>query len=82
MCQREENRAGQTFTYTPEGPVGLVSNQKVALLNARGGIYSEGPAAQSEMAVNYVEAIMNFFGIQQLSKVIIEGHNQLLDRAD
>ncbi|MBM7703919.1 FMN-dependent NADH-azoreductase [Metabacillus iocasae] len=76
------NRAGKTFKYTPEGPVGLVSNKKVALLNARGGIYSEGPAAQTEMAVNYVQAVMNFFGVHELSKVIIEGHNQLPEQAE
>ena len=38
------NRAGKTFKYTPEGPVGLIGDKKIALLNARGGVYSEGPA--------------------------------------
>jgi FMN-dependent NADH-azoreductase len=48
------NQAGKTFKYTPEGPVELLGNKKVMLLNARGGVYSEGPAAEVEMAVKYV----------------------------
>lgn len=48
------NRAGKTFKYTPEGPVGLIGDKKIALLNARGGVYSEGPAAGAEMAVKYL----------------------------
>ncbi|PGA52553.1 FMN-dependent NADH-azoreductase, partial [Bacillus pseudomycoides] len=48
------NRAGKTFKYTPEGPVGLIGSKKIALLNASGGVYSEGPKAAMEMAVKYV----------------------------
>ncbi|UUZ94084.1 FMN-dependent NADH-azoreductase [Paenibacillus sp. P25] len=29
-------RAGKTFRYTPEGPVGLIPDKKAAILNARG----------------------------------------------
>ncbi|WP_369901637.1 FMN-dependent NADH-azoreductase [Bacillus manliponensis] len=76
------NRAGKTFKYTAEGPVGLVTDKKIALLNARGGVYSEGPAAEVEMAVKYVAAMMGFFGAQDIETVIIEGHNQFVDRAE
>jgi FMN-dependent NADH-azoreductase len=76
LCQ-----AGTTFRYTEAGPEGLMSNKKVMLLNARGGVYSEGAAASMEMAVNYVETIMQFFGIENRSSVIIEGHNQFPDKA-
>ncbi len=76
------NRAGKTFKYTAEGPVGLMTDKKVALLNARGGIYSEGPAAQVEMSLNYVKAIMGFWGVQDVTTVVIEGHNQLPDQAE
>ena len=76
------NRAGKTFKYTPEGPVGLAGNKKVALLNARGGIYSEGPAAQMEMAVKYVASMMGFFGATNMETVVIEGHNQFPDKAE
>ncbi|MDC7767578.1 FMN-dependent NADH-azoreductase [Priestia megaterium] len=75
------NQAGKTFKYTPEGPVGLLGDKKVMLLNARGGLYSEGPAADVEMAVKYVSSVLQFFGIADVNSVIIEGHNQFPDRA-
>ncbi|WP_018923529.1 FMN-dependent NADH-azoreductase [Salsuginibacillus kocurii] len=77
LCQ-----AGTTFRYTEEGPVGLLNDKKVVLLNARGGIYSEGAAASMEMAVNYVETILGFLGIEERSSVIIEGHNQFPGKAE
>ncbi|BCC08955.1 MULTISPECIES: FMN-dependent NADH-azoreductase [Bacillus cereus group] len=76
------NRAGKTFKYTPEGPVGLIGDKKIALLNARGGVYSEGPAAGAEMAVKYVATMMGFFGATNMETVVIEGHNQFPDKAE
>lgn len=76
------NQAGKTFSYTAEGPVGLLSNKKVALINARGGIYSEGPAAAAEMSVNFIKNVMSFFGVTQFETIIVEGHNQLPDQAE
>jgi len=76
------NRAGKTFKYTQEGPVGLIGNKKMVLLNARGGIYSEGPAANVEMAVKYVASMMNFFGVKDIETVVIEGHNKFPDKAE
>jgi FMN-dependent NADH-azoreductase len=74
-------RAGVTFSYNENGPVGLVPDKKVIILNARGGVYSTPEMAPSEMSVNYVRMIMNFFGITNIEEVIIEGHNQYPDRA-
>ncbi len=76
------NRAGKTFKYTPEGPLGLVGNKKIALINASGGVYSTGPAAELEMAVKYVASMMGFFGVKDIEKVVIEGHNQFPDKAE
>ncbi|WP_345239370.1 FMN-dependent NADH-azoreductase [Pontibacillus salipaludis] len=75
-------QAGKTFNYTAEGPVGLLTDKKVVLLNARGGVYSEGPAQSSEMAVNYVTNILKFWGIKDITTLVIEGHNQFPDRAE
>lgn len=75
-------RAGVTFKYTPEGPVGLVPEKKVIILNARGGVYSTPEMAPAEMSVNYVRLIMDFFGITDIEEVIIEGHNMYPDRAE
>ncbi|MCP8968410.1 FMN-dependent NADH-azoreductase [Ectobacillus ponti] len=74
------SQAGKTFKYTPEGPVGLQAGKKVALLNARGGVYSEGPAQAAEMAVKYISAMLGFWGITDITTVVTEGHNQFPDR--
>lgn len=75
LCQ-----AGKTFKYTEQGPQGLVTDKKVALLNARGSVYSEGPMASIEMSLNYVKTIMGFIGVTDLTTVVVEGHNQFPDR--
>lgn len=74
-------RAGVTFKYTATGPVGLVPDKKVIILNARGGVYSTPEMAPAEMSVNYIRLIMDFFGITDIEEVIIEGHNMYPDRA-
>ncbi|GGG17820.1 FMN-dependent NADH-azoreductase [Paenibacillus aceti] len=76
------NQAGKTFKYTAEGPVGLIDGKKVALLHARGGVYSEGPMASLEMSLNYVANTLAFWGINSTENVIVEGHNQFPDRAE
>ncbi|WP_158735566.1 FMN-dependent NADH-azoreductase [Alteribacillus sp. YIM 98480] len=75
-------QAGKTFRYTEEGPIGLLTDKKVVLLNARGGVYSEGPAQSAEMAVNYVKTLLGFWGVQDITTVIVEGHNQFPDKAE
>lgn len=40
--------AGKTFKYTEQGPVGLLTDKKALHIQARGGYYSEGPAAELE----------------------------------
>lgn len=74
-------QAGHTFKYTPEGPVGLLKDKKVTLLNARGGVYSEGPMAALEMSAKYVQALMAFWGVEDVQTIVIEGHNQFPDRS-
>ncbi|MBC1358651.1 FMN-dependent NADH-azoreductase [Listeria booriae] len=75
------NQAGKTFKYTAEGPVGLVTGKEVVLLNARGGVYSDGPMASWEMSLNYVKNILAHFGITNPQTVIVEGHNATPDQA-
>jgi len=69
----------KTFKYTAEGPVGLLPHKKVALLNARGGVYSQGNP--SEMAVSFVENHLRVFGITDITTIVIQGHNQFPDRS-
>lgn len=73
--------AGKTFRYTAEGPVGLMTDKKALHIQARGGYYSERPAAEVEMGHRYLANIMNFFGVPSLEGVFIEGHNANPEKA-
>lgn len=73
--------AGKTFKYTESGPVGLLGDKIALHIQARGGVYSEGPAAQMEMGHRHIGAIMSFFGITKFEGLFVEGHNQFPDRA-
>ncbi|RAT99404.1 FMN-dependent NADH-azoreductase [Brevibacillus sp. Leaf182] len=75
------SQPGKMFKYTPEGSVGLMGDKKVALLSARGGVYSEGPLADMEMANKYVRAMLGMWGISNITEVIVEGHHQFPDKA-
>lgn len=70
---------GKTFSYSEDGVSGLLTDKKAALLNARGGVYTDDP---TEMAVNFVRNQVNFFGITNMTECIIEGHHQYPDRSD
>lgn len=74
--------AGKTFKYTEQGPVGLLTDKKALHIQARGGIYSEGPAAQMEMGHRYLEAIMQFFGVPSFEGLFVEGHAAMPDKAE
>lgn len=73
--------AGKTFKYTEQGPVGLLTDKKALHIQARGGIYSEGPAAGMEMGHRYLGIIMQFFGVPSFEGLFVEGHNQFPDKA-
>jgi len=73
--------AGKTFKYTENGPIGLLPDKKALHIQARGGFYSEGPAAQLEMGHRYIGVMMSFFGIPSLEGLFIEGHNAMPEKA-
>ena len=73
--------AGKTFKYTENGPIGLLPDKKALHIQARGGFYSEGPAAQLEMGHRYIAVMMGFFGIPSLEGLFVEGHNAMPDKA-
>ncbi|MBT2698446.1 FMN-dependent NADH-azoreductase [Bacillus sp. ISL-40] len=74
--------AGKTFKYTEQGPIGLLTDKKALHIQARGGFYSEGPAAQMEMGHRYISVMMSFFGVPSLEGVFVEGHNAMPDKAE
>ncbi|MCF6137501.1 FMN-dependent NADH-azoreductase [Pseudalkalibacillus berkeleyi] len=74
--------AGSTFKYTENGPVGLLEGKKALHIQARGGIYSEGPAADLEMGDRYIKAVMGFLGVTDTDSIIIEGHAFMPDKLE
>ncbi|WP_028561930.1 FMN-dependent NADH-azoreductase [Paenibacillus pinihumi] len=73
--------AGKTFKYTAEGPVGLLPDKKALHIQARGGFYSEGPAANVELGHRTIGTIMQFFGITDFDGLFVEGHAAAPDKA-
>lgn len=73
--------AGKTFKYTAQGPIGLLTDKKALHIQARGGIYTEGPAASMELGHRYLELLMQFFGVPDFEGLFVEGHAAMPDKA-
>lgn len=67
--------AGKTFTYTENGPVGLLQNKKAVHVHASGGVYSDGPAKGMEFGNSYLQSVLAFMGITDFESVLLEGTN-------
>ncbi|MDE2514721.1 MAG: FMN-dependent NADH-azoreductase [Rhodospirillales bacterium] len=66
-------RAGRTFRYTETGPVGLLTGKRAVIVSARGGVYSQGPAAGLDFALPWLRAVLGFVGITEVEVVTAEG---------
>ncbi|OHV76522.1 FMN-dependent NADH-azoreductase [Rhizobium sp. LCM 4573] len=66
-------RAGLTFRYTENGPIGLASGKKVYVVLSAGGVYSEGPAAGMNHAVPYLKTVLGFMGMTDIEVIYVEG---------
>jgi FMN-dependent NADH-azoreductase len=66
-------RAGCTFRYTPEGPIGLLRDKRAVLLLTRGGIRSGGPARVRDYQEPDLCTLLAFVGITEVSTVLAEG---------
>jgi len=73
--------AGKTFKYTESGPVGLLTDKKALHIQARGGIYSEGPAKELELGDRYIHTILAFLGVKNVKTLFIEGMDLFPDKA-
>jgi FMN-dependent NADH-azoreductase len=62
-------RAGTTFRYTENGPVGLVKNTKAYVLGARGGAYAGTP---NDTQTPYLKTFLSFIGITDVEFVLAE----------
>ena len=63
-------RAGVTFRYTENGPVGLLTGKKAYVLSTRGGIYAGTP---KDTETQYVRDFLGFLGITDVEFVYAEG---------
>jgi FMN-dependent NADH-azoreductase len=63
-------RAGVTFRYTEQGPVGLLTGKKVYIFASRGGLYA-GNAYDTQSA--YLKNFLGLLGITDIEFVYAEG---------
>ncbi|WBX85675.1 FMN-dependent NADH-azoreductase [Sphingosinicella microcystinivorans] len=59
-------RAGVTFHYTAEGPVGHLAGKRVIVVETRGGFYSEGDGKALDAQEPHLKAMLNFIGITDI----------------
>ena len=64
-------RAGQTFSYSAEGPKGLVTNKKVYLAIASGAVMSVYPG--SDHSESYLRTLLSFLGMTDITAFRVEG---------
>lgn len=65
-------RAGETFSYSESGPKGLLEGKKVIVIEARGGLYSEGPAQAVDFQEPYLRHLLGFIGLTDVTFVRAE----------
>ena len=63
-------RAGETFSYSEAGAVGLVENKQVIVLTSRGGVHKDQP---SDLIVPFLTQFLAFIGINDVQFVLTEG---------
>src|SRR5580704_1706272 len=63
-------RAGETFRYTANGPVGLLTGKKAYVFAARGGLYA---GTTLDTQTSYVRDFLRFVGIEDIEFVYAEG---------
>ncbi|WP_018132990.1 FMN-dependent NADH-azoreductase [Effusibacillus pohliae] len=74
--------AGKTFKYTEQGPVGLLKGKEAVHIQARGGIYSDGPAKEFEFGDRYIRTVLTFLGVSSIESIIVEGMAQHPEQAE
>ncbi|AMG12457.1 FMN-dependent NADH-azoreductase [Vibrio vulnificus] len=65
-------RAGVTFTYTEQGPKGLIEGKKAVVVTTRGGIHKD---AASDIITPYLKTVLGFVGITEVEFVYAEALN-------
>ena len=65
-------RAGVTFRYTADGPVGLIQNKRVDIVVTTGGVPLQSPA---DFVSDYLKQVFRFIGIEDINFVAADQMN-------
>ena len=65
-------RAGIAFKYSEAGPEGLLKGKRAVVIETRGGLYSEGPAAAMDSQEPHLRTLLGFMGITDVTFVLAE----------
>jgi FMN-dependent NADH-azoreductase len=72
-------RVGKTFSYSSNGPEGLLKGKKATVLSASGGVYEAGtPAGSMNFVEPYLRAVLGFLGITDVNFVTASGAAQVM----
>lgn len=67
-------RAGRTFSYTANGPNGLLKGKRVIVVTARGGSYEEGSRMRGmDYQEPYLRAALGFIGLDDVTFIHCQG---------
>jgi FMN-dependent NADH-azoreductase len=72
-------RAGVTFKYTENGPIGLLQGKQVFAALTRGGLHKDTPA---DTIVPYLRTVLGFLGMQDVRMIFAEGLAMGAETAD
>ncbi|MDO4643978.1 MAG: NAD(P)H-dependent oxidoreductase [Cardiobacteriaceae bacterium] len=67
---------GQTFSFTSQGPQGLLSGHKALLLQASGSVYRGSAGMHGDHSYNLLNAVLTALGFPSLDIIRIEGTRQ------
>ncbi|KLV03787.1 FMN-dependent NADH-azoreductase [Photobacterium aquae] len=71
-------RAGVTFSYTENGPVGLLTGKKVIIVTTRGGMHKD---SATDTMIPYLKTVLGFVGLTDVNVVYSEALNMGDDMA-
>jgi len=65
-------RAGVTFQYTAEGPVGLLKDKQLDIIITTGGVPLKSPV---DFVSDYLKQVFGFIGIEQINIIAADQMN-------
>lgn len=66
-------RAGRTFSYSSNGPIGLLKGKHAIVVLASGGVYSTERMKSLDFTEPYLRTVLGFMGISNVDVVRVEG---------